>query len=59
MLSFPSVLLVLLMLLKLAFVVPMVTEQHGAEWGLVCLLICIVGYGSLIFLEETSVRRQS
>lgn len=56
--SIPTILLVLLMLIKLVFVVPMATDQHGPEWGLVCLLTCLIGYGVLIFLEETSVRRQ-
>lgn len=56
--SISTILLVLLMILKLVFVVPMVTDQHGPEWGLLCLVVCLVGYGSLIYLEETSVRRQ-
>lgn len=57
--SIPKILLVLLMLIKLVFVVPMATELHGPEWGLMCLFACLIGYGTLIFLEETSVRRQS
>lgn len=56
--SIATFLLFLLMLIKLVFVIPMAYELHGFEWGLVNLLICLVGYGALIFLEETTVRRQ-
>lgn len=54
--SISSILLVVLMLVKLVFVIPLATELHGLEWGMICALVCWLGYGSLVYLEETSVR---
>lgn len=53
---FDSVLLLVLMFLKIIFLVPLVYEQLGVWHAMSALLVCLGGYGVIIYCGENECR---